>query len=148
MVRSHKWALIGAVSLTLVGTGFGLLWPLVTKFIIDDCIQARRPRLLLHACAFTLGLLAVGQITSFGSGYLTSLFTNRFMFQLRRRVFSKLQELDVGYFVRRNRGDLLSRLNSDVASVQTLVSTPAMSSSASASLLDLTCSMERARNVT
>ncbi len=46
---------------------------------------------------------------------------------LRRRLFSKLCELDVGYFVRRSKGDLLSRLNADVASVQTLASTPAVS---------------------
>jgi len=127
IVRSHKWVLIGAVSLTPVGAGFNLLWPLVTKFIIDDCILAKRARLLLLACGFTVGLLAIGQLTSFASGYLTSLFTNRFMFQLRRRLFSKLQDLDVGYFVKRSKGDLLSRLNSDVGSVRTLVSTPAMS---------------------
>jgi ATP-binding cassette, subfamily B, bacterial len=107
--------------LSLTNTILGLLWPVFTKILIDDVLQARNLRLLWILTgvmiAVTLGSYVLG---AFNRYYYTSV-TARVLFNLRQHLFEHLQALPMSFHVRAKVGDLLSRLNTDIAEVQSLL---------------------------
>ena len=60
---------------------------------------------------------------SFIDEYLTAWVGERFVTSLRVRLFAHLQRLSVGWFERRQVGDLISRLTGDIATIEQLVLT-------------------------
>jgi ABC-type bacteriocin/lantibiotic exporter with double-glycine peptidase domain len=107
--------------LSLTNTILGLLWPVFTKILIDDVLQARNLRLLwILTGVMIAATLASYVLGAFNRYYYTSV-TARVLFNLRQHLFEHLQALPMRFHVRAKVGDLLSRLNTDIAEVQSLL---------------------------
>ena len=100
----------------------GLGPPLLVRGIIDSAIQgADRPLLLqlsagLFAAAVALGL--VGVLRS----YLNTVVSQRIMYDLKLRMFTRLQSLSLRFYTEARTGELMSRLTSDIAGIDTIIS--------------------------
>jgi ATP-binding cassette subfamily B protein len=80
--------------------------------------MARRYDALVAACA---ALVLAGLVSTSLSGltrYLHTKLSGRILFALRGDVYAHLQKLSPSFFSRRRLGDLLSRLDTDVAEIQ------------------------------
>jgi ATP-binding cassette subfamily B protein len=77
----------------------------------------------VRASAVTL----VGAAISVGQTYLTTRLGNAVMRDLRDRLFSHLQRMDLAFFTRTRTGEIQSRLGNDVAGVQAVVTDTASS---------------------
>jgi ATP-binding cassette subfamily B protein len=107
--------------LSFSNTILGLLWPIFTKILIDDVLQARNLRLLWILSAVMIAVtLASYVLGAFNRYYYTSV-TARVLFNLRQHLFEHLQALPMRFHVRAKVGDLLSRLNTDIAEVQSIL---------------------------
>jgi ABC-type bacteriocin/lantibiotic exporter with double-glycine peptidase domain len=107
--------------LSLFATVLGLLWPLFTKILIDDVLLARDLSLLFTLCGIMLGVT----ILSYGVGainrYVYTQVTARVLFALRQHLFGHLQNLSLRFHTQARVGDLLSRLNTDIAEIQSVL---------------------------
>ncbi len=104
--------------LSLLATGMSLLQPWFTKLIIDDGLLAQDFDVLLR---YSICLLAIGTAAIFLSGYNRLRHTRisgEILFALREDVFSHMQMLPPAFFGRERTGDLISRLDRDVAEIQ------------------------------
>jgi len=107
--------------LSFSNTIFGLLQPIFTKILIDDVLLPRNLRLLWILSAVMIAVtLASYVLGAFNRYYYTSV-TARVLFNLRQHLFEHLQALPMRFHVRAKVGDLLSRLNSDIAEVQSML---------------------------
>jgi ABC-type bacteriocin/lantibiotic exporter with double-glycine peptidase domain len=107
--------------LSFSNTILGLLWPIFTKILIDDVLQARNLRLLWILTGIMIAVtLASYVLGAFNRYYYTSV-TARVLFNLRQHLFEHLQALPMRFHVRAKVGDLLSRLNTDIAEVQSML---------------------------
>ncbi len=70
---------------------------------------------LLHASLRLLFYTAAAAIANGGAMYVGASVGQRIVYQLRGRVYEKLQTLSLSYFDRHRSGDLLSRLNNDTS---------------------------------
>ena len=111
-----------------VGLLFVLAGPLLDaagiwlfKVLIDDVLTPRRfgpfPKI---AAAYVVITVLVG-LTSFASGYLSVWLGERFVTDLRARMYRHLHSLSLDFFEQRPLGDLLSRLSSDIAAIEAVV---------------------------
>ncbi len=107
--------------LSLFGTVLGLLWPVFTKILIDDVLLAKNLRLLWILC----GVMVLATGAGYGIGALNRYYytqvTARILFSLRQHLFAHLQALSLRFHARAKVGDLLSRLNTDIAEVQSVL---------------------------
>jgi ATP-binding cassette subfamily B protein len=107
--------------LSLFGTVLGLLWPLFTKILIDDVLLAKNLYLLLVLS----GVMVIATALGYGIGALNRYFytqvTARILFSLRQHLFAHLQALSLRFHTRAKVGDLLSRLNTDISEVQSVL---------------------------
>ena len=104
--------------LSSFGTVLGLLWPLFTKILIDDVLLARNLSLLVTLCGIMLGVTLLGYGVGAVNRYLYTQVTARVLFALRQHLFAHLQKLSLRFHTQVKVGDLLSRLNTDIAEIQ------------------------------
>lgn len=107
--------------LSSFGTVLGLLWPLFTKILIDDVLLARNGSLLVTLCGIMLGVTLLGYGVGAVNRYLYTQVTARVLFALRQHLFSHLQKLSLRFHTQVKVGDLLSRLNTDIAEIQSVL---------------------------
>jgi ATP-binding cassette subfamily B protein len=107
--------------LSLFGTLLGLLWPLFTKILIDDVLLAKNLRLLFVLSSIMVVATALGYGIGALNRYFYTQMTARVLFALRQHLFAHLQALSLRFHTRAKVGDLLSRLNTDISEVQSVL---------------------------
>ena len=107
--------------LSLFGTVLGLLWPIFTKILIDDVLLGKNLRLLWILSGIMMVVTALGYILGALNRYYYTQVTARILFALRQHLFAHLQALSLRFHTRVKVGDLLSRLNTDISEVQSIL---------------------------
>ncbi|HFL7943383.1 TPA: ABC transporter ATP-binding protein, partial [Pseudomonas putida] len=117
-VRPHLWAIVGLLCLSITSSVLVLAQPWLTKMLIDEGVLGRDfSRLLQVAIAMVLvGIFGV--LLGGASRYLHTRLSGRILFNLRDSLYSHLQSLSPAFYGRRRIGDLMSRLDGDVAEIQ------------------------------
>lgn len=109
------------ISMLLLWTGLELLPPLFQRAVIDDVIgQANITRL----SALIIGLVGAYLALHAVSGadlYLRHALGERFILDLRVRLYAYLQRLSLSYFERTSTGEIMSRVTNDVNELEHFV---------------------------
>lgn len=117
-VRPHRLAIAGLLGLSVCASLLVLVQPWLTKLLIDDGLLGRNfPVLVLIAGLMIIaGLL--GTALSGINRYLHTRLSGRILFALRDDLYRHLQTLSPSFYGQRRIGDLMSRLDGDVAEIQ------------------------------
>jgi ATP-binding cassette subfamily B protein len=117
-LRRYPALAAGTLACAIFGTLMVIVFPAVTKLIVDEVVNQRReerlmPLVLFGALAFLLqhGLNALRII-------LNNTFEQRVIFDLRSDLYSHIQMLPLRWFDNRATGDLMTRVLEDVSSVE------------------------------
>ncbi len=117
-VRLHRLALAGVGLLAALISALSTALPYLSKHIIDDGLIGRRFDLLVQLCCAIVVLAVAG----FALGAFNRLqyvrMSGRILFALREDVYAHLLKLSPEFFRDRPVGDLVTRLDGDVAEVQ------------------------------
>ena len=116
------WPFAGAIAVTLVATGVRLLGPLIVRGGIDQGIALGDKDVILKAAAIYVGLLFIQYFVTMASQWTVAFVGERYLVQLRESVFAKMLRLDMGFFSRSKSGVLVSRMTSDIESLQEFAS--------------------------
>lgn len=121
-LRPYRWLAAGAVLLLLVQSGLALVGPRLTERALDVAIPRMDVGLLGLLAALYLATLLLELAVEYGGTLLTALVGQRVMYDLRMEIFGHLQRLSVGYFDRNPVGRLMTRVTSDVETLNELFS--------------------------
>ncbi|MFN0111468.1 MAG: ABC transporter ATP-binding protein [Blastocatellia bacterium] len=123
--RLAAFALLLTIGLNLIRQ----LGPLLTKWVIDDYVApAARGAMKPDAAFDGIAWLAIAYVGSLGFtlvvGYFQDVFLNtigqRVMYDLRQEIFAKLQSIEVSFYDNNPVGRLITRLTTDVDSLNEL----------------------------
>jgi ATP-binding cassette subfamily B multidrug efflux pump len=118
--RPYRSLMYGAFALLCVEGGVQVVGPLLTRRVIDVAVPTRNMHIVIVCTGlFFLALLA-DFVTSYGQTWLTSLLGQRVMRDIRMEIFDHLQRLSVSYFDRNPAGRLITRVTSDVETLNEL----------------------------
>jgi len=120
-VRPYWKPLIVTSILVLVHTGLSLLPPLFQREIVDQVIGARDVSRLGVIIATLIGIQALLQLVDFGDLYVRHALGERFIFDLRVRMYAHLQRLSLSFFERTSTGELMSRVTNDINALEQFV---------------------------
>jgi len=121
-LRPYRWHTAGAVLLLLGLAGLALVGPRLTEHALDVAIPRRDLGLLATLAAIYLGTLLVEFVVEYGGTLITAYVGQRVMFDLRMEIFTQLQRLSLGFFDRNPVGRLMTRVTSDVETLNELFS--------------------------
>ena len=115
------WWLVGlAVLILAAASALEIVGPWLTMVALDDAIPEGDGRLLSFLAMGYLGAMAFGFILQYTQRILTAWLGQRIMYDLRREIFGKLQRLDLRYYDRNPVGRLITRITSDVETLNEL----------------------------
>ncbi len=117
-VRPRSGALLALLALSVTTSLLVLVQPYLTKLLIDDGLLARQfdTVLALVGLIFLAGLLAT--LLSGANRYFYTRLSGHILFDLRESVYRHLQTLSPAFYARNRGGDILTRLDGDVAEIQ------------------------------
>jgi ABC-type multidrug transport system fused ATPase/permease subunit len=113
--------LVATGILLLLHTGLSLLPPLFQREIVDQVIEARDLSRLGAMIAALVGVHALLRFIGFGDLYVRHALGQRFIFDLRVRIYAHLQRLSLSFFERTSTGELMSRVTNDVNALEQFV---------------------------
>src|ERR1700731_410170 len=117
-LKRYPWMAAGTLSCAILGTLMVIVFPAVTKRIIDDVVRLHHPEKLLPLIAPA----AVGFVFQHAFNVLRLILNNTFeqkvIFDLRSDLYSHIQLLPLKWFDNRATGDLMTRVIEDVNSVE------------------------------
>lgn len=121
-LMEQKWALVFVLFGAVVNAVLGIVYPLLTAGAIDEIISGSRHSFQGIPVFYLLlgALFAVFVIRSaFGylQEYIMSSLSQRLALRMRRQVSDKLNRLPLQYYDSNKKGDILSRITSDMEKV-------------------------------
>jgi ATP-binding cassette, subfamily B, multidrug efflux pump len=119
-VRPYKQLVAGALILLMTEGLLQLVGPVLTQRVIDVALPARDAGMAGRAALVYAASLLVAFLCSYGETILTAMLGQRVMRDLRRQLFEHVQRLSIAFYDRTPVGRLVTRVTSDVESLNEL----------------------------
>ncbi len=117
-LKRYPWMAAGTLSCAILGTLMVIVFPTVTRWIINDVVRAHHPEKLLPLIAVALGAFVLQHGFNILRIILNNTFEQKVIFDLRSDLYSHIQLLPLRWFDNRATGDLMTRVIEDVNSVE------------------------------
>ena len=116
------WKLLALAGVILMANSLaGLALPLVVREVVDSALVSGSFQMLTRITLLLLALFVAQAIFSFGQAYLLGWVGERVVANLRQSLYAHLHAMPLRFFSNTRIGELLSRLGSDVTTIQNAV---------------------------
>lgn len=112
----RKLVLVTAIS--LVATAVGLAQPYISKLLIDEALLRKNFRALVLVAGLMVAVTVLGFVLNIVSSYQYVRVSASVLFDMRLALYRHLQKLSPRFYARTRTGDIVSRINNDIAEVQ------------------------------
>lgn len=120
-LRPHRRILGTSLVLSLISTAMGMVQPYFAKIVIDRVLLGGMSGMLAPLLGLMITLLIVGFMIRITNNYIYTRYSARFLFDLREDLFKHLHRIPLRFFTQQKIGDLYSRIATDMADVQGMV---------------------------
>ena len=121
-LKPYRWRVVGAVILLVSAAGLQIVGPWLVQLALDDAIPQANGRLVGVLATTYLAAAVASFWLEYGQALVTTWLGQRVMYDLRMEIFEKLQELDLSFYDRNPVGRLMTRITSDVETLNNLFS--------------------------
>ena len=121
LYRPYRTALVTIGVLIVISATLGIATPMLIRQIIDVTIPNSDRTSLYWLTGWMIGAAATSGAISYGTNYLNMRTGLIVMEDLRLAVYGHLQKLPLSFFTSTRTGDLQTRISSDVAGTQMLL---------------------------
>src|SRR6476469_5309087 len=120
-LRRYPWMALGTLSCAVLGTLMVVVFPAVTKRVIDEVLIQKHPEMLGRlVLAAAIAVVLRNGLDSLRI-ILNNTFEQQVIFDLRSDLYSHIQMLPLRWFDNRATGDLMTRILEDVTSVERML---------------------------
>ena len=118
--RPYRVLVVASLVLLMADGMLQLVGPALTQRVIDTAIPNRDTQLVVTSALLFAGTLVLQFFFTYGETILTSLLGQRVTRDLRVEIFAHMQRLSISFFDRNPVGRLVTRVTSDVESLNEL----------------------------
>src|SRR2546430_2616345 len=117
-LKRYPWLAAGTLGCAIIGTLMVIVFPAVTKRIIDDVVRLHHPEKLLPLVLLAALAFLLQHVFNALRILLNNTFEQKVIFDLRSDLYSHIQLLPLRWFDNRATGDLMTRVLEDVNAVE------------------------------
>ena len=122
------WKLLALAGVIItINSLLGLALPLVIRGVVDSALVVANQQLLNRVTLLLLAIFVVQAFLGFGQSYLVSWVGERVVANLRKALYAHLQSMPLRFFAATRVGELISRLGTDVMTIQEAVTSTLLS---------------------
>ena len=109
----------GAILLSAV---LGLLPSIITGRIVDEALVGKDLGLLIKLLIMAFVTLGGSQVISVLESYINAWISQRIIFDMKNQMFDHLQHMPHAFFTSEKQGDIITRMNTDISGVSSVIS--------------------------
>ena len=106
----------------LVSAVVGLLPSIITGKIVDEALVGKNMRLLVGLLIAAFVTLTASQVISVLESYINSWISQRIIFDMKNQMYDHLQHMPHAFFTSEKQGDIITRMNTDISGVSSVIS--------------------------
>jgi ATP-binding cassette, subfamily B, bacterial len=111
---------------SLVSTALSLVLPYLSKSLVDRALLGRDARALGQILLAFVGITALSFLLNMVSGLRYTRISAEILFDMRVALYEHLQRLSPRFYARTRMGEIVSRLNNDIAEIQRIAAETAL----------------------
>lgn len=116
-MKKYWLSYLFAIVCMITAIGLDMLFPMITKTIVDEVLKKGKME-LLNSCLAGILLIGVGRcLTGYFKEYTFDMVSSKIARELRKDLFFHIQKLSMSYFDRTNTGTLMARVKDDIDAV-------------------------------
>ena len=117
------WKQFALVFVTiLLSAVVGLLPSIITGRIVDEALVGRNMRLLVRLLVIAFATLTASQVISVLESYINAWISQRIIFDMKNQMYDHLQHMPHAFFTSEKQGDIITRMNTDISGVSSVIS--------------------------
>ena len=105
-----------------VSAVLGLFPSVITGMIVDSIVANEGMKLLMKLIGLAFAVLAASQIIMVLEQYINSWISQKIIFDMRNEMYDHLQHMSHSFFTNEKQGDIITRMNSDINGVSSVIS--------------------------
>ena len=106
----------------LVSALVGLLPAIITGRIVDKALVTPNMKLLIQLCIAAFLAVAVSQVIGVLESYINAWISQRIIFDMKNQMYAHLQQMPHAFFTTEKQGDIITRMNTDINGVSSVIS--------------------------
>ena len=106
----------------LVSAALGLLPSVITGRIVDEALTGTDLSLLLRLLVYAFLALTASQVISVLETYINAWIGQRIIFDMKNQMYRHLQHMPHAFFTTEKQGDIITRMNTDISGVSSVIS--------------------------
>ena len=106
----------------LLSAVVGLLPSIITGKIVDQALINKDMALLIRLLLMAFATLAASQIVGVLESYINAWISQRIIFDMKNQMYHHLQYMPHSFFTTEKQGDIITRMNTDISGVSTVIS--------------------------
>ena len=106
----------------LLSAVVGLLPSIITGKIVDEALINKDMRLLIRLLFLAFATLAASQIVGVLESYINAWISQRIIFDMKNQMYRHLQYMPHSFFTTEKQGDIITRMDTDISGVSTVIS--------------------------
>ena len=106
----------------LLSAVVGLLPSIITGRIVDEALVGKNMRLLVQLLVMAFVTLTASQVISVLESYINAWISQRIIFDMKNQMYDHLQHMSHAFFTSEKQGDIITRMNTDISGVSTVIS--------------------------
>ncbi len=118
--KPHKKLFAADMLASLVMALIGIVYPIVTREMLNDLIPNRKYRLIVIAGLCVLGLYVIRMLLNYFVQYYGHMMGVKMQAQMRTDMFNHLQKLPYSYYDDNETGKIMSRMTNDLMNISEL----------------------------
>ena len=106
----------------LLSAVVGLLPSIITGRIVDEALVGKNMRLLVQLLVMAFITLTGSQVISVLESYINAWISQRIIFDMKNQMYDHLQHMPHAFFTSEKQGDIITRMNTDISGVSSVIS--------------------------
>ena len=106
----------------LLSSVVGLLPSIITGRIVDEALVGRDMALLIKLLVMAFVTLFASQLISVLESYINAWISQRIIFDMKNQMYDHLQHMPHSFFTTEKQGDIITRMNTDINGVSSVIS--------------------------
>ncbi len=106
----------------LLSAVVGLLPSIITGRIVDEALVGKNMALLVKLLVLAFVTLTGSQVISVLESYINAWISQRIIFDMKNQMYDHLQHMPHAFFTSEKQGDIITRMNTDISGVSSVIS--------------------------
>ena len=106
----------------LLSSALGLLPSIIIGKIVDKALVDRNMVQLIQLCLAAFAAVLASQLVGILESYINSWISQKIIFDMKNQMYKHLEYMPHAFFTTEKQGDIVTRMNTDISGVSTVIS--------------------------